>query len=316
MTDSGVAMGTVAYMSPEQSRGEEIDGRSDLFSLGVVLYEMTTGRLPFPGKTPAVVFEAILNRDPVSPGELNRDTPAELGADHPQSAREGSRRSLSDRRGDARRSDEAEAADRFRPTGGGSERGNATNDSTDDALASDLRIARHLVSGWTLHRFQPDPAGALAGGDASPSDGLPGTRRVPRHLSGRQVHRVRRRSRWLSPGLDSTPGRWPASPAHERPARPRVSPLGSRYSASLVYFSPGASGEAQGALWEIAALGGPPRRLLTSLGSGDLSPEGREIVFFRLADEGIELVAASRDGSQERRLTEFPAGRREYFNSR
>ena len=98
--------------------------------------------------------------------------------------------------------------------------------------------------------------------------------------------------------------------------RDHESPRWAPDSASLVYFSPGASGEAQGALWEIAALGGPPRRLLTSLGSGDLSPEGREIVFFRLADEGIELVAASRDGSQERRLTEFPAGRREYFNPR
>lgn len=62
ITGTGIAVGTVVCMSPEQARGEKADGRSDLFSLGVVLYEMTTGKLPFSGKTAAVVFEAILNQ--------------------------------------------------------------------------------------------------------------------------------------------------------------------------------------------------------------------------------------------------------------
>jgi serine/threonine protein kinase len=101
-TSPGVVMGTASYMSPEQARGQRVDGRTDVWSLGVVLYEAVTNHSPFAGETTSDVIATILERQPAPLARFATDAPAQLQMDHHESPAQGARRALSNHQGDAK----------------------------------------------------------------------------------------------------------------------------------------------------------------------------------------------------------------------
>jgi serine/threonine protein kinase len=298
-TAAGVAMGTAGYMSPEQVRGEKSDQRSDVFSFGVVLYESLSGQQAFEGRTPADRASAILKEDPPDLLAARKNIPAALD----RIVRHCLEKSPEQRFQSAR-----DLAFHLESTSSVSESGATLVAALEKHGTGRLprwivittAIALAAAGAWWLRgRAEPHPDAVkflrltdFAGLEDSPSFSPDGksVAFVSDSTGSRQI--------WIrllagGPPLQITSG--PGS---------HLEPRWSQDSAAIIYFTPPPEGDAQGTLWEISALGGTPRQLVSSMSGADVSHDGKRLTFFRLNGTQIELVVADRDGSNPRVVTQ------------
>jgi Tol biopolymer transport system component len=259
-TGDGVILGTTSYMAPEQARGRVVDKRADIWAFGCVLYEMLTGQPVFAGETVSDTIAAILTREPA----WNH-----LPAGTPPAIRRLLRRCLEKDLG-RRLHDIADARLEI-----------------DDTLAGVADVSGAVIRNAQVTRdvaFQrlTDFVGMKESPAVSPDGKMVAFVTL---VDGRRQIWIR----LLSGGV-------PLQVTHDD--SDHYQPRWSADAGTLLYYSPSATPAEHGALWEIAALGGPPRRVAPALGGGDVSHDGRRIALFQSSDNQIELVTIARDGSQ------------------
>jgi eukaryotic-like serine/threonine-protein kinase len=316
LTSPGSAVGTVAYMSPEQVRGEKLDARSDLFSFGVVLYEMATGRMAFPGNTSGVIFDAILNRAPVSPVRLKPDLPVRLEEIINKALEKNCDvryQHASEIRADLQRlkrdTDSGGLAASMQPQAAGGDIREGRRYQRKRLLLAGLIIVAllTLALGYTLRsrfyfRGLGDPfqnftitkltdAGNLTEAAISPD--------------GRYVASVVKdngtESLWLrNVGTNSDTQIFAPTPSH-------YTSLDFSPDGDHIFFRR-SEGDEPGALYLAPVLGGTPHRLDLNLdtvpGEISLAPDGKRIAYFTFPEgvKGGKLVTASLDGSERKDL--------------
>jgi serine/threonine protein kinase/Tol biopolymer transport system component len=286
----GPVGGTAIYMSPEQARGLRVDHRSDIFSLGSVLYEMLAGVPPFGRHTVADTLSAILHDEPRELTAVVRVTPAlERIVQHCLEKR------AEDRFQNARDLIfDLQALSQFSWTALSSFPHRLATRSALVVLGVIVMFAAAAV-GYVAGTRVTTPASPVASHNIRRLTELPGLEEFPSiSPDGRAVAftagvKGRRHIfvRLLSGGAPLAITRDPAD--YEQP---RWSPDGN----SLVYFSTAGGDEGQGAIWSVPALGGSPRRLMASISGADVSKSGR-LTYFRLLNGKIQLVTAALDGS-------------------
>ena len=286
-TKAGVILGTAAYMSPEQARGKAVDKRTDVWAFGCVLYQMLTGRRAFRGETASDTIAAILERE-ADWTALPAETPAAIRRLLQRCLEKDPRRRFRDI-GDVRHwlDDWASREPGVDATAVSQQRGLAW-------LLGGIALASATVAAW-LFWVSPMDAPArnvqlqqltdFVGMEESPVISPDGktVAFVARAGGKRQIW-----VRLLAGGAPLQITRDDVDHEH-----PRWAPD----SSALIYFVPSATPGEHGTIWEIAALGGEPRRLTTALSGGDLSHDGRRIALFKFEGTRIALVVVTRDGS-------------------
>jgi serine/threonine protein kinase len=297
LTSPGSALGTVAYMTPEQVRGKELDARTDLFSFGAVLYEMCTGTLPFRGDTTAVMFESILNRAPVPPVRINPDTPPKL-EEIINKALEKDRdircQSAAELRADLKR---------------------LKRDTTSGKIEAAAAPAPARKSRWLWPAAMISVIVVLAGAFAWLSSSPP----PPRVLSTTQLTRdginkgnaITEEWNVVTDGSRLYLEEWDATfrIAQVSTSGGETSPIPTPFSnAFVVAISPDhtrllvrsqVGTEPETPLWSLPLPSGAPRRLTDVVGdSGTWSPDGQHLVFVK----GSDIYQASADGTDPHKL--------------
>ena len=303
LTSPGTAVGTVAYMSPEQVKGKDLDARTDLFSFGAVLYQMTTGQLPFRGDTSGVIFNAILERAPVPPVRLNPEVPSKLEeiiSKCLEKDREVRCQSAAELRADLKRlKRDTESSERTAPVGPAHKHVLARSSATRVRLLYGSLLAAVLLAsalGWYWFKVHHSPS--------------------PRAMSERQITRNLRNNLITSSEI-SPDGKYVAYTDAMGLHLTTIEPgeihdvtLPAELRASLWGVTWFPDGEKliidtwnetdRHVLWLISILGGPPRKLRTHSYGAKVSPDGSSIAFIGGPRHEIWVMGAN--GENPRRI--------------
>ena len=308
-TQPGILLGTVAYMAPEQVRGRPADARSDIFSFGVVLYEMLSGKRLFQRETPADTTTAILIEEPPDLRELARGVPPALERivlhclEKEPERRFQSMRDLAFSLQSLSTLSSSETALPAAVLGGGRLRRWGSHYAA-WAIAV-LLLANLGLLGWWLRLRRPGVTGGSAAIGFERLTDLAGLEEYPAlSPDGRSVAFTSDSSGHRQIWVKLIGGGPPLQITQE--ASDHLYPRWSRDSASILYFSPPRGGEEQGALWELPALGGAPRRLASSLSDCGVSHDGQKLAFFQLNHGQVQLVVTDRDGAGAKPILQTP----------